>query len=175
MNAKAFLEVEMPPAVARLEKDRRGYPIPYTVMYVNGVPDFTMVDPEKWVRLTKIKGCGICGKPLTGRMFFVGGPRCLVNMVFFDHPMHEECAVYALKVCPFLCMPNAHYRRRVAENVEIIKSVSDQKPEVFMLGESRGYSLVRNGQEVLLQAKPWENVRWWKDGVDVTDRVEIAG
>lgn len=167
----------MPPAIARLEKDRRGYPIPYTVMYVNGTPDFAMVDPEKWVRLTRIKGCGICGKPLLGRMYFVGGPSCVLNMVFFDHPMHLECATYALQVCPFLCMPNAHYRkdnaRRDAE-VTVLKSVSTKKPEIFMLGETRGYSLIRNGDEVLLKAKPWEKVKFWKDGEDVTDRVEIA-
>ncbi len=176
MNPKAFHEVQMPPRIARMATDRRGYPIPYTVMYVNGVPDFTAVDPKKWLTLLKIQGCGICGGTLHGRMFFVGGPLCAENRLFFDHPMHEECATYALQVCPFLCIPKMHYRKETSlpPGANILKSVSKDKPDVFMLGSSRGYDLMRNGKEVLLHAQPWDTLRWWKEGVEITDQVEVV-
>lgn len=169
MNSKSFLEVEMPPAIARLPKDARGYPVPYSALYVNGKPDFTQVDPSRWVRLFKIKGCGVCGSPITGRLFFVGGPMCATNRLFFDHPMHEDCAVYALRVCPFLALPKMAYRKREDEGVEVLASVSDRKPEIFMMGKARAYDVTMNGSEPLLYAAPWESLRWWRAGVEIAE------
>lgn len=164
MSAKDFLTVPMPPAVARLDKDRRGYPIPASVQFVNGVPDFAAVDPQKWLRLYKIRGCGICGQAMHGRVFFVGGPLCETNRLFYDHPMHEDCAKYALMVCPFLAIPKMAYRKHVGDAVSILKSVSTNKPDLFMLGKTKGYTLMQNGSEILMHAQPWESIEWWQNG-----------
>jgi hypothetical protein len=164
---KSVSEVEMPANVALLPKDSRGYPIPYTVAYVEGKPDFTVVDPKKWARALKFGYCGVCGKPNYGRKWFIGGPACHVNRLFFDHPMHEECARYAMVVCPYLAIPKMGHRKEIPEGMVEVSAASSEKPDRFMLARAKSVSSVRYGDDVLLKASPWEHVEWWVGGEQV--------
>lgn len=47
-------------------------------------------------------------------MYFVGGELAVVNRLFFDPPMHKECAEFSLKVCPFLAFKKG-YREDLAK------------------------------------------------------------
>ena len=158
----------MPPRVARLPRDARGFPIPAGNAVVAGVADFATLDMEKWAALLHRRACGICGETMFGPVYFIGGSLCARNRLFFDHPMHGACALYALKVCPYLALPNFMHRKTVPQHegfmTEVIPRASDQKPARFMLGRTRSYAGHWHGADLLLRADPWLRVSWWHAG-----------
>jgi hypothetical protein len=93
----------IPKIMEHLKIDERGYAIPYFVPIIDGVPNFKYQDQKKrWICLQYFK-CSICGKRLQAKSFwFITGPLGLHNKVVSDAPMHEECARYALNVCPHI-------------------------------------------------------------------------
>jgi hypothetical protein len=106
--------VEVPRNMRGLPVDERGYVIPWFVKYVGGKPDFRIADTGKWEKAVQFKLCWVCGNPFTNRRYaFAIGPMCTVNKVSSEPPSHEECAIYAAKVCPFLA--NANRERREDE------------------------------------------------------------
>lgn len=94
-----------PPIPDRLRNRPKfnGYVIPFSVLIKrNGKPDFKVTDHAQWQRCITEKLCGVCGQPMVGTMFFIGGENSLASGMFFDPAMHEECARYSFAVCPFL-------------------------------------------------------------------------
>lgn len=82
----------------------RGLPIPFTTFVKSdGTPDFKVTDQKTWAVCILTKRCGLCGeKLLNHEYYFIGGEISCGNGVFYDPPMHKECAHYAFQVCPFL-------------------------------------------------------------------------
>ncbi|MNR71379.1 hypothetical protein D3C71_19940 [compost metagenome] len=77
--------------------------------------------------------------------------------------MHQECAEYALRVCPYLALPRAkHGHVAPIEGVELhVHEVAmDSRPERFFLGISQDYQLVQMGDSYLVYAHPWQEVVW---------------
>jgi hypothetical protein len=89
----------------------KGFPIPFTV-YINkdGVPDFRVVDEKNRMQCMENELCSLCGQPLVKPYVFIGGPKSTENRTYVDGPMHEECALYATKVCSYLVDPDYHQR-----------------------------------------------------------------
>lgn len=168
---KAWKELEavaIPDRVARLAKDARGYPIPYSVWFNElGLPDFRVVDPQKWARAARGRCCGVCGEPLGVRIAFVGGPRSIENRLFTDLPMHRDCAVFAMQVCPFIAAPKFSYARTGPEGTKISDNITVARPERFGLGITKGFDLARLNGEIVLQARAFETVEWWSHGSPV--------
>lgn len=172
---KDLKSVETPARVAELQKDERGYPIPHTVQWVNGKPDFRVIDQAKWVDAVVNHKCGICGQTLEGQMAFVGGPISIKNRLFADLPMHKECAEYAVQVCPFIAMPKFKYAafERIEKNgfkpgeLQVISSGSSNKPEKFGLGLTDGFQVARvmPNNDVVLMANDFSSIDWWVEGV----------
>lgn len=161
---------DMPSRIASLPRDRRGLPIPHTVAWVDGAPDFRVIDPIKWDRAVCFRRCGICGDVLGHKVAFVGGPGSIGNRLFTDLPMHRDCAIYALRTCPFLAAPKFSYAKRPPSDTRTIEVVSEQRPDTFGLGITRGFKPVRlRGGEVVLMADPFLSVEWWRLGEPVTD------
>lgn len=100
----------LPPHLSHLVIDDRGYPVPYFVGYVNGVPDHRVVDPPKMVRAIRESLCWICGRGLGAYKAFTIGPMCAVNRINSEPPQHLKCAHYAVRSCPFITRPQAKYR-----------------------------------------------------------------
>lgn len=89
----------------------KGWPVPYTILwpeYPAGAPDWTTADTARIAQCLDRRLCGVCGQKLEQRVAFIGGaqgkqPEEIAAMAaFFDPAMHNECAEYAAKVCPFL-------------------------------------------------------------------------
>jgi len=82
----------------------QGMPVPFTALITNGVPDFRTTDHANWLICATTRVCGLCGEPLSlsHPVCFIGGEKSATSGFFYDPPMHEECAEYAFKVCPFL-------------------------------------------------------------------------
>lgn len=103
------MTVPIPARIAKLDRDKRGYPVPVIVSRDHqGAPHFAVNDVEAMAELDKADGCSICGMKLTRGRWLVGG--CMSAFAargwFADGPLHHECATYALKVCPYLAAPS---------------------------------------------------------------------
>lgn len=168
-----------------MKKDRRGLPIPYITMRdkKTNKPLFTVNDAKMVKRCLLHNRCGICGGKLGETIFFVGGPAAAFhpNGAYSDPPMHEECAVYALQVCPFLAIrkyqdDKATYlyeREDIVVDQEQIKG----KPALFVLKEAHGFINMGNYEQV--RCKPFDQVslQYWLNGERIEEedpRVEEA-
>lgn len=82
--------IEVPQFLSHL-RTYRGHPVPFTQMWIDGKPDFRVVDPEKSIKCIHEKLCAICGVKLGEFCYFIGGPLSKQNRLFVDPPMHEQC------------------------------------------------------------------------------------
>jgi hypothetical protein len=106
-------ELPKPPArIALLPVDRRGYPVPWFVAWIDGEPEFRVADGDKKIIAINEKRCWVCGQQLGSFLAFTVGPMCAVNRISGEPPSHRECAEYSARACPFLSRPNM--RRREA-------------------------------------------------------------
>lgn len=96
---------DLPSRIAALPRDHRGFPVPWFVAWIDGVPDFRVIGPGKIAEAYAHKKCWICGENVGKYMAFVIGPMCAINRVASEPPSHRECAEFAARVCPFLTRP----------------------------------------------------------------------
>jgi len=165
--------VPMPPRLAARPRDRRGYPIPYSVLITpNGEPDFRVTDLTRLQKITAHYQCGLCGHQMGRYLAFIGGPLSHLNRMFTDPPMHAECALYALQVCPYLAMPNMHHARNPHTHdgvvMATVQEVSTDRPAAFCLATTRHFVLraLTSGTPVF-HADPWVQTRWFRDGEEI--------
>ena len=158
--------IPMPTRILTLRKDARGYPIPFAVGNgTDGQPDFRVIEPAKWMRAAQHRLCGICGESMGAHLAFVGGTLSISNRLFTDLPMHRDCAVYALRACPFLAAPKFAYSRTAPEWAHVSQNVDAKRPNRFGLGVTKDYKLARLPDgEVVIQAAEFSAVEWWHEG-----------
>lgn len=180
-----WTEVPIPDRMRDLRRDKRGYPIPANVLIDNeGNPHFTINDHTIRRKHIKEQLCAICGKKLLRGRWSVGGPASSLTEdgVFYDSPLHYECARYALQVCPYLAMPK--YAKRIdARTLDPSKldnhapifvdpTQIENRPPVFVMvmhvGET--YSYDRMGEVKYIKPKrPHRRYEFWADGVQLPD------
>ena len=104
----------LPPRVARLPRDYRGFPVPWFVQWFvddkpatpgDGAPDFRVADSRKLKRAIGEARCWVCGDILGKHKAFTIGPMCAVNRVSSEPPAHRDCAIFSAVACPFLTKP----------------------------------------------------------------------
>lgn len=97
----------MPPRIAALPVDQRGYPIPFFVAYPDGKPDFRLTDPEKLISCVTHSRCLVCGQKITNAdsIVFVFNLTCAVTRKTDEPPCHRSCAEWSIRACPFMLMP----------------------------------------------------------------------
>jgi hypothetical protein len=170
-------DIEIPMMLRTRPKDRRGFPIPFSAFIDSaGKPQFTITDPRRLAECMGKKLCGLCGRRLTYGLWFVGGERCFTHEMgaFIDPPMHEECARYAIRVCPFLAAPN--YNKRIDDKLMptdpdgltiVVKDTSmvDDRPETFGLGMTMRCTVVRPSPlQQYFRADGWRVFERWRHG-----------
>jgi len=170
--------VPMPKRIAALRR-HKGLPVPSMVLDdAWGVPNFRVIDMEKWQALYHARGCGICGQRMGERVWFIGGPGSIDSHVFTDLPMHFPCAVFALRVCPFLALPRFKFIDAEVDMGEgVVLNVNDhvstRRPERFGLASTMSYKaqllmdLTTKVPSAVLRAGPWTVVQWWQHGARV--------
>lgn len=169
------LATEVPERLRSRPTDERGYPIPFTTAVIDGKPDFRVLDEARRQECMTARLCGLCGEKLGYWIAFVGGPRSVDSRAFNDPAMHEECARYALAVCPFLVRDTGRYSGPRAGDAE--KGIADsgthqtERPEKIALYVTRGYEpavfALTRGQPVgtlLLVADKAKRIEWFGDG-----------
>jgi hypothetical protein len=163
--------VAMPARIKALPKDDRGYPVPYFVTWRGKTPSFPEVDTRKLARCVRFKLCWICGQQLGAFKAFVVGPMCVINRISSEPPSHRDCAIYALRVCPFLVNPRM---RRVPFDGNDERRI---KPPGIMVERNPGtcvqwmttswqFHNAPNGK-LFAMNEPTEIV-WWHEGREAT-------
>jgi len=103
-----------PGRIARLPKNKAGYPVPWFVAWIDGKPDFRVIRPGGIETALRGKLCWVCGIPFLRQedRAFVIGPMCAVNRVSAEPASHLDCAVFSATRCPFLTVPQMVRRER---------------------------------------------------------------
>ncbi len=167
------IRVQLPDDMQHLLRDHRGYPVPWiAAVDSKGIPDFRVLDQTKLYRSVNLRLCALCGKEMGEHVYFIGGPLSIQNKVFMDPPMHHDCAVFALKVCPYLAYRGYVGYKVVPEldgvKVEISPHVNTQRPDKFGLGKAWYYGMAElpDGSQAVT-CTTWLSMQWWKNGEQV--------
>ncbi len=163
-------DVPIPERLKGFPLFRGKFLVHYTV-YVgkDGVPDFKVVHESHRMYALEHNLCHLCGQGLDKMIVFIGGPLSVQHRTFNDGPMHEDCALYATKTCPFLAMMDHGYsaappRHRNDEGIKI--TVNEQipigRPDRMALYYTNGYDYgwVESHQAILVQAWAPVSVDW---------------
>jgi len=175
--------VPVPVRLARRPRDHRGFIVPFFVAWLgsegellnepHGTPDFRVVDHRRMARCVNEHRCWLCSEPLGVHLAFVLGPMCTINRIISEPPSHRECAVYAMKVCPFLSRPRMRRNDRNLPpgHVEAAGDPAGRNPGTMALWISRSYQPLQayaGNHGVLFKVGPWEQVTWWREGRPAT-------
>lgn len=165
----------LPSRMQRLKLDARGYPVPWFVAWVDGKPDFRVMDGAKLPQAVKQRLCWICGEPLGRFMTFLIGPMCAINRTISEPPSHRECVEWSAMVCPFLTLPKAGRRENnLPEGSQEAAGVGlKRNPGVVVAWTTRSYRPFNDGKGgVLFRLGNPEEVRWFAEGREAV-RAEI--
>lgn len=158
----------------------RGFPVPFVVLVdAEGTPHFKVNDTEKDLLCVTKKICHICGKKLD-EFWFVGGhiSAFAPNGAFNDGALHKECALYALKVCPYM----AHNQYKAINSMVAMESIASKikgdvpllynptqsmaRLDFFVLAQAKSYRVkpIPPGITVCIPQRPYLQVEYWKEG-----------
>lgn len=173
------LRTDLPPLPERMAKlplSPKGYPVPWFVQWVDGVPDFRIVEHGKFERAHKHGLCWLCGERLGRYKSFVAGPMCGINRTSSEPPSHLDCARFAAMGCPFLSTPAAVRNERGMENtIEPAGVAIKRNPGVAMVWTTTKYDVYRVPNGYLVEMGPPEHVLWYAQGRTATrDEVEAS-
>jgi len=148
VSAPATVRPELPPMTARIKQlpvDHRGYPVPWFVKWIEGKPDFRIMDEEKLVRAIRLNLCWVCGTQLGSYKAFVIGPMCAINRISAEPPSHRDCAEFSIRACPFLSRPHMVRRKGgiVEEAVSAPGMMIERNPGVSLLWVTKSYTTFR--------------------------------
>ena len=155
----------LPERMANLPRTDNGYPVPFFAAVVDGKPDLRILDTVKQWLCVKQRRCGICGELLGWWCAFINGPEGAKNRVCHDPAMHEECARYALLVCPYLARPTA---KRTADGIAgtiAPAGMVTERPSRMALIITHSYSahVDRAGCLIIRHGYP-KRTEWWING-----------
>lgn len=153
-------QAEIVPAFLSHLKVYGDYPVPFVQMWIDGKPDFRVIDPQRAEECLNEKLCAICGKRLGEFCFFIGGSLCRENHLFSDAPMHEACAEFASKTCPFVSGQEHEYSDRpVDETVTtIVEMTAAVRPEKMYIFKTRTNKVINVNGHPVIQAGAWARI-----------------
>jgi hypothetical protein len=172
----------IPRRMNHLRRDRRGFPIPYTVMCgEDGTPYFTVNDSAKQHECAKDRRCSVCGKRIPGLAWFVGGPLSAFHPegAYMDNALDEDCARFALQTCPYLAARSYVHRidaalipeRDLPEYLLIDPTMLPDRPKLFVAVACRRYEFTVEGVLGTLHMKPrkpYADLQFWLNGVEIS-------
>ena len=175
---------DLPPRVARLLKDHRGYPIPYFVQWMKegqaaedaeagAAPDFRVINSPRMERCFRQSRCWICGDVLGRHRVFAIGPMCVINRVTMEPPSHRDCAEFATRACPFMIRPRMRRNDKNLPAHAPPPGISiDRNPGVMALYETGAYRRFNTPTGALIRLAPPDRLDFWCEGRKAT-RAEI--
>lgn len=170
-NIRAVLPVRM---LGR-PVDHRGYPVPWFVTEkdAQGRWEFRVLHPLRYREALMKKVCWICGQPLTKRLAFAVGPMCGINRISAEPPQHLECALFAVKACPFMLLPKSQRRESgLPQDAKEHSASILRNPGVILIWLTKRYEVVPSEGHTLVQMGRPEAITFWYEGRTAT-RAEI--
>jgi hypothetical protein len=168
--------VPMPDRIRKLPVSAKGFPVPWFVAFIDGVPDFRVADGRKMAIAVKQRRCWVCGDPLGRMLAMTLGPMCCINRTISEPPSHRECAVYSALACPFLANPRT--RRREGglpeDAVEAAGIGLKRNPGAMAVWITRGYRPFRAHGGVLFTFDDPDEVLWFAGGREATREEVMA-
>jgi hypothetical protein len=177
----------VPERMQHLPRDRRGYPIFFGAFIdEDGTPFFTINDELKRAAMIRDDLCSICGRKLLRGRWFIGGAGSAFHPhgAYIDMPMHDECAHYALVVCPYLAVPSwrdavaqAHLKQIKDAIVAVDPTMIAGRPQLFVVVMAIGQRMVPGNtplQRYVRPARPYRKVEYWRHGQRIDDAVGHA-
>jgi hypothetical protein len=162
-----LLRKGLPPLPARMQKlnvDKRGYPVPWFVQWINGEPNFQVVSPSAFRQAIRFGSCWICGERLGARKTFVMGPLNILNRVTSEPACHYDCARFAAQACPFLILPQAQYKE-APEGATRLAEVTSRNPGCCALWTTKTFKMqpAGEGRKLIVVSDPVA-VDWYAQG-----------
>ena len=161
----------LPPRMAALPRDKRGFPVPAFVRWFNGAPNFAVVDIHHVERCFQQNRCWICGDKMGAYKCFVVGPMCCVNRVSAEPPSHRDCAIFAALNCPFLSRPMAK-RGEVPEGAKSAGIMIDRNPGVCAIWTTKSYQVRPEGEGYLFNPHEPTSLEFYANARPAT-RLEV--
>ena len=154
----------LPAHMLKLTVDKRGYPVPWFVQWVDGEPNFQLVSPQRFRQAVRFGNCWICGERLGVRKTFVMGPLNIINRVTSEPACHYDCARFAAQACPFLVLPQAQYKD-APEGSSRHAEVTGRNPGVCALWTTKTFKMVpaSEGRKLIVVSDPVA-VDWYAQG-----------
>lgn len=168
------------------EVDPRGLPVPYVVLKdKDGKHHFKINYTEK--TMTCIVGhlCTICGTRMKDEdRWLVGGIASAFDPkgYYLDHPVHYNCGVYALKVCPYLAIRNYNAKIDMIKLQEQLKNeyvlnnptVDPDRLPFFVIARPESIYYASVGDNIAIVPKrPHLEAEFWDEGQQIEDLDEI--
>jgi hypothetical protein len=167
-------ENPMPERIARLPRDDASRPVPWFVQWIDGKPDFRVMDGDKLILATKERLCWVCGQRLGKYVAFVLGPMCAVNRINAEPPSHLTCAQFSVRTCPFLSTPRMHRRERdLPEDTAAPAGIAIKRnPGAAAVWVTVSYRPFNPGNGILFRVGPPVDLFWYCEGREAT-RAEV--
>lgn len=155
----------LPERMADLPVESRGYPVPFFVAWIDGKPDFRVIEAGRIAECVRGEKCWLCGERLGAFKAFVIGPMCAVNRTSSEPPSHRECAIFAATACPFLVMPKAQRREANLPEGNIAGVSIPRNPGVALVWVSKRFRLFGDNRGGVLFdiGEPVETL-WFAEG-----------
>lgn len=169
---------DIPERIKALPVDR-GYPVPWFVKWIDGKPEFRIMDGEKYTSAVLHKRCWVCGEKLGTYLSFVIGPMCAINRTSAEPPCHRECAEWSARYCPFLSRPHMVRREDEFVHTGLMGEASiTRNPGVAGVWVTKSYKTFQAkgaaAHGVLIEMGLPIEVLWFAEGRPAT-RQEVVG
>jgi hypothetical protein len=166
MYNETIQHIPMPARIRKLPISKKfRLPIPKFVDFVDGEPDFRMMNGKFLIRAVKEKLCWICGEPLGTFKTFVLGCMCTCTLISAEPPSHKDCATFAAKACPFLSRPKAVRREAgLPEEKNCAGIMIERNPGVVALWTTKKYTPFKASGGVLFNIGEPHEVLWLREG-----------
>jgi hypothetical protein len=159
--------IEIPDRLKNLKLDDRGFPIPFFVAWVDGKPDFRLLDPDKQRMCAEQHKCAICGTRMRDVYYFLGGPLTCKNQYSTDPAMHRECAEFSLRACPHMFFQKAERNERGSVYQHSKKNpflIADKPDELYLIKASKYKFVTREGHPMIKFKRVSWDVFEYRDG-----------
>lgn len=172
----------LPPRIAALPRDTRGYPIPWFLADQSPEANFQLAAKEKVSRAFAQKRCWICGQHMGVMLCFVVGPISTLTRTSSEPPSHLTCAGFAAVACPFLVRPQMRRMPKAEGAQHPPGDFRTTNPGITALWSTRDVTMVRTTADTSVSARGGnmfllgvpEAVAWYCEGRGAT-LAEVSG
>lgn len=121
--------------------------------------DLRVTNPKKYLQCMTGHRCWVCGNANKKEKVFITDIQSALTGNSVEPPGHMDCMVYALKVCPYLLLPNTK-RRSANLEVEVNEdspALHDPNPGVFVMTSVKKFNFEKIPGNENYKWACWEN------------------